>query len=147
MQKKNIDKIIESNDNAKMHELKDVLVCLIDSVKVYDYHQYLEYEYKIHCIVYGKHLGKDLAEHWVSCMENKDGTKGEHWTYDQVSQLMREKSIKCDPYDFYAVLNMMYSDYYNSKFDISVYVELAKDWIHDMDIDDKILKYYYYVVK
>ena len=60
---------------------------------------------------------------------------------------MREKSIKCDPYDFYAVLNMMYSDYYNSKFDISMYVELAKDWIHDMDIDDKILKYYYYVVK
>lgn len=80
-------------------------------------------------------------------MENKDGTKGEHWTYDQVAQLVRDKGIKCDVSDFYAVLNMVYSDYYNTKFDINVYIELAKDWLHDMDINNKVLKYYYFVVK
>lgn len=60
-------------------------------------------------------------------MENKDGTKGEHWTYEQVVQLVKDKGIKYDPCDFYAALNMIYSDHYNSKFDTSVYVELAKD--------------------
>ena len=42
---------------------------------------------------------------------------------------------------------MVYSDYYNTKFDINVYIELAKDWLHDMDINNKVLKYYYFVVK
>lgn len=147
MHRKNIERIIESNDNTKMHKLKDLLLCLIDDLKGTDYHKYLMYEYKIHTIAYGEHLGKELAEHWVSCMENKDGTKGEHWTYDQVAQLIRDKGIKCDVSDFYAVLNMVYSDYYNTKFDINVYIELAKDWLHDMDINNKVLKYYYFVVK
>lgn len=49
--------------------------------------------------------------------------------------------------DFYAALNMVYSDYYNPKFDTSIYVELAKDWLNDKDIDGaKLLKYYYFVV-
>lgn len=147
MHKQIIAKIIESGDTSKMCELKELLFCLIDDIKARDYHQYLEYEYELHHIVYGDHLGKDLAEHWVSHMENKDGTRGEHWTYEQVVQLVKDKGIKYDPCDFYAVLNMIYSDHYNSKFDTSVYVELAKDWLGDMDISGKVLKYYYYVVK
>lgn len=63
MYRKNIERIIESNDNTKMHELKDILVCLIDDLKGMDYHKYLIYEYKIHIIAYGEHLGKELAEH------------------------------------------------------------------------------------
>ena len=63
MHRKNIERIIESNDNTKMHELKDILVCLIDDLKGMNYHKYLIYEYKIHIIAYGEHLGKELAEH------------------------------------------------------------------------------------
>ena len=63
MHRKNIERIIESNDNTKMHELKDILVCLIDDLKGMDYHKYLIYEYKIHIIAYGEHLGRELAEH------------------------------------------------------------------------------------
>jgi hypothetical protein len=48
--------------------------------------------------------------------------------------------------DFYAVMNMIYSDYYNPKFDIETYVELAKDWLDDVDIGNcKTLKYYIYI--
>lgn len=49
--------------------------------------------------------------------------------------------------DLYAVLNMVYSDFYNPKFDTSIYIELAKDWLKDKDIEgSKLLKYYYFVV-
>lgn len=63
MHKNNIERIIESNDNTKMHKLKDLLLCLIDDLKDTDYYKYLMYEYKIHTIAYGEHLGKELAEH------------------------------------------------------------------------------------
>lgn len=42
---------------------------------------------------------------------------------------------------------MIYSDYYNARYDINTYIELAKDWIDDKDIGAaKLLDYYYYVV-
>lgn len=147
MHTENIQKIVDSGDSKKMHELRDVLVNLIDDLKTQDYYRYVQYEHWIHSILYGEHLGKDLAECWVSKMKNKDGTTGQHWTYEQVSQVMREKGMKCDTSDFYAVLNMVYSDYYNSKFDLNTYIELAKDWLNDEDVKDKVVKYYYYVVK
>ena len=76
-------------------------------------------------------------------MKNKDGTVGEHWSYEQTSTLA-EKHNKCD---FYAVLNMVYSDYYNPRFDTNTYVALARDWLDDKDVGEgKTLKYYMYVV-
>ena len=37
---------------------------------------------------------------------------------------------------------LMYSDYYNSKFGVAEYAELAKDWLCDEDIfGNKLLKY------
>lgn len=42
---------------------------------------------------------------------------------------------------------MVYSDYYNPKFDTLTYIELAKNWLEDEDIPgNKLLKYYYFVV-
>jgi hypothetical protein len=42
---------------------------------------------------------------------------------------------------------MVFSDYYNPKFDTNTYVELANDWIDDEDVGEgKTLKYYMYVV-
>jgi hypothetical protein len=76
-------------------------------------------------------------------MENKDGSKGEHWTIEQTSQF----AGKHDKNDWYAVQNMTFSDFYNPKFDTNTYVELANDWIDDEDVGEgKTLKYYMYVV-
>lgn len=60
-------------------------------------------------------------------MSNKDGTHGPHWSIEQTRQVQRERNIAADEWDFYAILNMMYSDYYNPKFDTGTYIDLAKD--------------------
>ena len=131
-----------------MIELRDVLVELVDYLKCNDYEQYLCTEYEINKIAHDGHLGEEVAKCWVSKMENKDGTRGEHWTMEQVANVMKEKSIKYDVSDFYTVLNMVYSDYYNARFDTATYIDMAKDWLDDKDIGGcKLLKYYYFVTK
>lgn len=53
-----------------------------------------------------------------------------------------------DKSDFYAIANMVYSDYYNPRFDTNTYVQLAIDWLDDKDVGgNKTLKYYMKVVK
>ena len=48
--------------------------------------------------------------------------------------------------DFYAAMNMIYSDYYNPKFDTETYLMLTMDWLNDVDVGAcKTLKYYMYV--
>jgi len=43
-------------------------------------------------------------------------------------------------------MNMIYSDYYNPKFDTETYLMLTMDWLNDVDVGAcKTLKYYMYV--
>lgn len=131
-----------------MVELRDVIVNIVDYLKCNDYDEYLCTEYEINKIAHNGHIGEDVAKCWVSKMQNKDGTKGEHWSMEQVANVIKEKGIKYELTDFYTVLNMMYSDYYNNRFDTATYIELAKDWLEDKDIEGcKLLKYYYFVTK
>jgi len=147
MHKANIDHIIKQGTFQQMEEMREVLVEAISKLKEFSPTSYSEVEFDLHKIAHNGKLGEDLAKKWVSCMQNKDGTTGEHWTWDQVLQVQKDKKIGTDPGEVYAVLNMMYSDYYNPKFDTNVYVEMTKDWINDPDVQDyKTLKYYYYVV-
>lgn len=56
--------------------------------------------------------------------------------------------VPIDKSDFYAIANMVYSDYYNPRFDTNTYVQLAIDWLDDKDVGgNKTLKYYMKVVK
>lgn len=143
MHKELIEKIIESGSPRDMKCLEKMLVSMIDDLKISDKDEYKAVEYKLYNMVYGDHLSEDIAKTWVSRMDNKDGSKGEHWSIDQTSQYAENR----DKYDFYAVLNMMYSDYFNPRFDNSVYVQMAKDWIDDEDVPQgKTLKYYMYIV-
>jgi hypothetical protein len=148
MHKKNIDHIIEHGTNEQMGKLKDVLVDAVIKLKEFSPKDYNNVEFCIHKIAHDGKLGEDLSKCWVEKMENKDGTKGPHWSWDQVAQVYKEKKIGDDLSELYAVLNMMYSDYYNPKFDTNTYIELAKDWIVDPDVGDcKTLKYYFFVVQ
>lgn len=45
MHTENIQKIVDSGDSKKMHELRDVLVNLIDDLKTQDYYRYVQYEH------------------------------------------------------------------------------------------------------
>lgn len=143
MHRKLIDKIIAEGSNEDMECLKEILIDLIDKLKYSDYDKYKRIELKLYRKVYGDHLTEELAHEWVEEMENKDGTKGEHWSMEETSKY----AMNYNKADFYAVLNMMYSDYYNPKFDTSTYIQMAYDWLSDKDVGDgKTLKYYMFVV-
>ena len=148
MHRYNIDYIIEHGTSEEMEEMKEVLEDAICDLKAVDYAQYKRVEYKLHCIAHHGHLGEKAAKCWTSKMKNKDGTHGAHWSWEQTEAVRKEKNLPFDSSDWYAVLNMVYSDYYNPKFDTATYVEIAKDWIKDDDVGEKkTLKYYYFVVK
>ena len=148
MHREHIKHIIEHGTTSQMVELRDVIVNIVDYLKCNDYDEYLCTEYEINKIAHNGHIGEDVAKCWVGKMQNKDGTRGEHWSMEQVANVIKEKGIKYELTDFYTVLNMMYSDYYNSRFDTATYIDLAKDWLEDKDIEGcKLLKYYYFVTK
>lgn len=143
MYKHLIKKIIENGRQTDMEYLECLLDDFVHDLKTENYTKYKSLELDLYKMTYGEHLNEELALEWVSEMENKDGTKGQHWSVDQTSQYAGE----FNKWDWYAVMNMMYSDYYNQKFDTNIYIELAKDWLNDKDVGDgKTLKYYMLVV-
>jgi hypothetical protein len=148
MHKYNIEYIVEHGTPEDMEHMKQVFEDAVFALKGVNYDAYIEAEYKLHCIAHHGHLGEKAAKCWVDKMVNKDGTKGAHWTWEQTEQVRKDKGLQFDSSDWYAVLNMMYSDYYHSKLDTSMYIEMAKDWLSDSDVGKKkTLKYYYFVVK
>lgn len=93
-------------------------------------------------------LTRPMAEAWVAKMRNGDGSTGEHWGYDQTTQVMRQRNIDCDPVEFYAALNLMYSDYYKVAKALNVnsvefYAKMAEAFLCDADAaEDKMARYY-----
>lgn len=141
MNTSNIDYIVKHGTTEQMEGLRDLLIQLVNESD-----SQATYEYCIHILAHGNHLSEEIARHWVDCMENGDGTKGPHWSAEQTSQVLRDKNYKFNTWDWYAALNMVYSDYYNSKFDTPTYIELARQWLDDKDMPkDKIVRYYYFV--
>lgn len=99
-------------------------------------------------------LTQFTAEKWARGMKGMDGNKGPHWSVDQTQQLMKNKQIDCDPWEFYAAMNAIYSDYapifqkYGVGDNIDFYIDMAKAFIDDPDAqDDKLARYFKYVVK
>lgn len=97
-------------------------------------------------------LTKEKAEEWTAAMQNEDGTRGPHWSMEQVKQAMAQKGIKADLIQFYLALNMMYSDYCAvakkmNVNNIDFYIGMAKAFLDDKDAgEDKLMRYYKYVV-
>lgn len=98
-------------------------------------------------------FSRSIAMEWTRDMENSDGTRGPHWNMEQVQQVMEQRGIDCDPVEFFAVLNSIYSDYCAvakkhgvNKMDF--YADLAKAWLEDKDaVEDKAGKYFTYIVR
>lgn len=101
----------------------------------------------------GMMLTEDMAHEWMEGLHNEDGTKGPHWTMDQVKQVMSQRGVKLEPLEFWAVLNIMYSDYCgvlkkHGANNMDVYVDMAKAWLEDKDaMDGKAARYFQYIVK
>lgn len=95
-----------------------------------------------------EHLSKADAELWTSHMKNSDGTVGAHWTFEQTQDVAKQRNITCDQNDFWAVMNMMYSDYCQVAKRQSVdtpgfYADMAKAFLEDTDaVDGKAYLYW-----
>lgn len=147
MLKKDIRHIIEHGTSEDMYALEELFNKAVEDLRETDKEKYCEILYKAHKIAHKGHLGEELAKKWVSHMENKDGTVGGHWTWEEADKIRKQYAPTADESDFYAVLAMIYSDYYNSRFDTATYAQLASDWLADKDVDRcKTLKYYFMVV-
>lgn len=99
-------------------------------------------------------LDERAVKEWMSRMKNSDGTTGPHWTLEQVRQVMAQRGIDCDPIEFWAAMNMVYSDYYgvakhhDMAGKIDFYVDMAKAFLDDKDArPDKLARYYSSVVE
>ncbi len=98
-------------------------------------------------------LTKDQIVGWVGAMKNADGTHGGHWTMEQTEQARKQRGIDCDPVEFYAAMNMMYSDYCKAAekvgaVSVDFYVYMAKAFLEDKDAEPhKLARYYHYIAR
>lgn len=99
-------------------------------------------------------LTREMAEEWMNNLQNEDGTKGPHWTLEQVKQVMAQKGVECDPIRLWVAMNAEYSDRsaVNRKHNVNTidfYLDSAiASWLKDKDaVGDKEAAYYMYVVR
>lgn len=74
-------------------------------------------EMELHEILFGPHFTRDIAEYKVGEMENQDGSRGQHWTFEQTTELAEDRGVIFDRYnaaDFYYMMNMWWSDHFKS---------------------------------
>jgi hypothetical protein len=105
---------------------------------------------------HGPHFNEEKARKAVSKMENEDGTRGAHWSLEETTALANQYGInlnhKFNRYDWFVALNMVYSDYYKVMLSITNsnstknFVEFAKAWLNDKDIEEGKMWYYYIYV-
>lgn len=105
---------------------------------------------------HGPHFNEEHARKAVSKMENEDGSRGQHWSLEETTSLANQYGVRLDEefnkYDWYVALNMIYSDYYKVIVNMTgsnsskYFVDFAKAWLCDKDIDEGKMWYYYVYV-
>ena len=120
-------------DENKENAMEEIVCEALEKLKWHCPELYFKALYELHTIAFGEHFDESLAKKAVSEMLNVDGTKGEHWTFEQTSSLADQQGIK-NKADWYYVLNMLWSDYSKDLgSDSSIYAKLAKSYIDDPD--------------
>ena len=111
----------------------------------------------------GKRMGhqkmtREMAEEWVEGMEGSDPAKphGAKWTMDQVKPIAQKYGVPTEGerfWEFWAVMNAMYSDYYPvaKKYNVltvDYFADLAMAFINDKDaVENKTTMYYECIVE
>lgn len=107
---------------------------------------------------YMPHFDRQMAEEWMSGLQNEDGTTGPHWNMRQAETVMAQKEIGGSPLDFWVALNIAYSDYCNVAKKLGLggnmdfYVYMAEAFLNDKDSiggggSEKLARYYNSVVQ
>lgn len=136
-----LDEVIKHGTSEDMRALSDLFEeAFMSSDDHIQHHIYSA----LHRLAHGPHLSAVMADDWTSHMQNKDGSTGPHWSREQTDALAEHRNKN----DFFAVLNMMYSDYFSPALSQQQYITLARDFIDDKDApEDKTLKYYCEIAK
>lgn len=144
-----MDKFIELyrqivNDPAKHEEMEHALDFVVKKVKSVCKDDYERALHKMYYIAHDGHFCEKLAKEAVANMRNANGTTGEKWSMEQTNQVMQQYGVQANPYDFYYVMNMFYSDFSTVMGeDVSNYCRMANAYINDVDAKpDKTLKIY-----
>lgn len=132
-----IKKYIDKLSNNQMEQL---LVITNDYIEApYSKEEFLENVENIFC----KHLTEKQAKKYVSKMINDDGSKGEHWSIEEVKKVWLEKGYaeENDKYNFWEVyytMNMVYSDYCRMyKDEMKMYLEHSYLFLMDKDYNNE----------
>lgn len=96
----------------------------------------------------------ETAKEWTKHMQNEDGSSGPHWSVEQAKQIMAQRNLSLNPAEFYAALNMIYSDFssvakkHGLGGSLDFYVDMAKTFLNDKDAaPNKLSNYYNHIVK
>ena len=121
--------------DSDMEELTDLIS---DFVEVMREHHPTEVEVFLEEVEesVSPYLDEEMAKEFVHSMKNKDGTHGGKWTPEQTEDVRKKYHVESDwfgTYDWYAAMNMVYSDHYKSSRGLEDYIELAKDFLCDED--------------
>ena len=103
-------------------------------------------------------ITREMAEEWVGNLEGSDPSKphGGKWTPDQVKPIAQKYGVPTEGdrfWEFWAVMNVLYSDYYGVAKKYSVlnpdfFADMAMAFINDEDaVDNKTAAYYECVVE
>ena len=103
-------------------------------------------------------MTREMAEDWVNSMEGSDPDKqhGGKWTTEQIKPIAQKYGVPTEGerfWEFYAVMNAMYSDYYPvaKKYNVlspDFFADLSMAFINDKDaMENKAAMYYECIVE
>ena len=103
-------------------------------------------------------MTREMAEDWVNSMEGSDPAKqhGGKWTTEQIKPIAQKYGVPTEGerfWEFYAVMNAMYSDYYPvaKKYNVltpDFFADLSMAFINDKDaVENKAAMYYECIVE
>ena len=104
------------------------------------------------------HITRETAEAWVSGLQRDDPAypNGGKWTMDQVKPVAQKYGVPTDGekfFEFWAVMNALYADYYGvaKKYNVlsaDFFADLTMAFLHDLDaVDGKAGAYYRHIAK
>lgn len=127
-------------------------LCMLYNIK-----KHIEHEREDGYHEHRDHLTREMAEKWAESLESDDPAKprGAKWTTDQVRPIAQKYGVTTDGdklYEFWAVMNALYCDYYAvaKKYNVlnaDFFADMAMAFIHDKDaVDGKAAAYYKHIV-
>lgn len=151
--------LLEEAESKSPEPYEHLLVESVKSLKEKDEAAYIKMYLKARKDLCNSHFDEPTAELAFMEMKSKDtknSNKSPFWDKKQTEEIMEKSDIKAGDYNFYDfwfVLNMIRSDFFNpalKETETDYYVEMAKEFLKDDDIKDpkgKAYNYWYHVVK